>query len=162
MQIIKNTVVSLHYKMYDADNQLIDQTQPEEPMTYLHGGYDGIFPLVEEQLQGKQVGDQIDVTMQAEEAFGDHEPELVRQEPIDVFPEDIELEVGMMFEADDPETGDVIVFRVTDITDGQVTVGGNHPLAGQTLRFEATVASVREATAEEIDHGHVHDGHHHH
>lgn len=79
MQIIKNTVVSLHYKMYDADNQLIDQTQPEEPMTYLHGGYDGIFPLVEEQLQGKQVGDQIDVTMQAEEAFGDHEPELVRQ-----------------------------------------------------------------------------------
>ena len=162
MQIIKNTVVSLHYKMYDADNQLIDQTQPEEPMTYLHGGYDGIFPLVEEQLQGKQVGDQIDVTMQAEEAFGDHEPELVRQELIDVFPEDIELEVGMMFEADDPETGDVIVFRVTDITDGQVTVDGNHPLAGQTLRFEATVASVREATAEEIDHGHVHDGHHHH
>lgn len=67
-----------------------------------------------------------------------------------------------MFEADDPETGDVIVFRVTDITDGQVTVDGNHPLAGQTLRFEATVASVREATAEEIDHGHVHDGHHHH
>lgn len=162
MQIIKNTVVSLHYKMYDADNQLIDQTQPEEPMTYLHGGYDGIFPLVEEQLQGKQVGDQIDVTMQAEEAFGDYESELVRQEPIDVFPEDIELEVGMMFEADDPETGDVIVFRVTDITDGQVTVDGNHPLAGQTLRFEATVASVREATAEEIDHGHVHDGHHHH
>ncbi len=162
MQIIKNTVVSLHYKMFDADNQLIDQTQPEEPMTYLHGGYDGIFPLVEEQLQGKQVGDQIDVTMQAEDAFGDHEPELVRQEPIDVFPEDIELEVGMMFEADDPETGDVIVFRITDITNGQVTVDGNHPLAGQTLRFEATVASVREATAEEIDHGHVHDGHHHH
>lgn len=160
MQIAKNSVVSLNYEMYDADNNLLDQT--DEPISYLHGGYDGIFPLVEEALHGKSVGDSIDIKMDPDNAFGEPDEELVRVEDADVFPPDVELEVGMMFEADDPETGDVIVFRVTDITDGQVTVDGNHPLAGQTLRFEATVASVREATAEEIDHGHVHDGHHHH
>ena len=160
MQIVKNTVVSLHYKMFDADNNLIDQT--EEPMSYLHGGYDGIFPLVEETLQGKSVGDTINVTMEPEDAFGDMEPSLIRSEDIGVFPPDVELEVGMMFEADDPDSGEVMVFRVTNIADGQVIVDGNHPLAGQTIRFEATVETVREAHAEEIEHGHTHDGHSHH
>lgn len=160
MQIVKNTVVSLHYKMFDADNNLIDQT--EEPMSYLHGGYDGIFPLVEETLQGKSVGDTINVTMEPEDAFGDMEPSLIRSEDIGVFPPDVELEVGMMFEADDPDSGEVMVFRVTNIADGQVIVDGNHPLAGQTIRFEATVETVREALAEEIEHGHTHDGHSHH
>lgn len=160
MQIVKNTVVSLHYKMFDADNNLIDQT--EEPMSYLHGGYDGIFPLVEETLQGKSVGDTVSVTMEPEDAFGDMEPSLIRSEDIGVFPPDVELEVGMMFEADDPDSGEVLVFRVTNIADGQVIVDGNHPLAGQTIRFEATVEAVREAQAEEIEHGHTHDGHSHH
>ena len=128
MQIAKNSVVSLNYEMYDADNNLLDQT--DEPISYLHGGYDGIFPLVEEALHGKSVGDSIDIKMDPDNAFGEPDEELVRVEDADVFPPDVELEVGMMFEADDPETGDVIIFRITDIADGKVVVDGNHPLAG--------------------------------
>ena len=161
MQIAKNTVVSLNYEMYDADNNLIDKT--EEPISYLHGGYDGIFPLVEEALHGKSAGDNIDVKLDPDNAFGEPDESLVRVEDLSVFPDDVEIDVGTMFEADDPETGDVVVFRVTDISEGKVVVDGNHPLAGHTIRFVATVAEVRPASQEELDHGHAHGagGHHH-
>jgi len=161
MEIVKNTVVSLQYEMFDEDGALLDQTQSDEPMVYLHGGYDGIFPLVEEALQGKKLGDKIDVAMEPDDAFGEREEDLVRVEPQDVFPE--EIEVGMMFEADDPETEDVMLFTVTEIADGKVTVDGNHPLAGKSIRFKATVSAVRAASKEELSHGHVHgpEGHHH-
>ncbi|BBF86672.1 FKBP-type peptidyl-prolyl cis-trans isomerase SlyD [Aquitalea magnusonii] len=158
MQIAKDTVVTLHYEMFDAENTLLDKT--EEPIAYLHGGYDGIFPLVEEALHGKSVGDSVDVKLTPDDAFGDPEEELVRVEDLDVFPADVE--VGMMFEADDPETGDVLLFRVTDIADGKAIVDANHPLAGQTIRFVAKVTEVRAATAEELSHGHVHGAHGHH
>ena len=158
MNIAKDTVVTLHYEMFDANDQLIDKT--EEPIAYLHGGYDGIFPLVEEALQGKAAGDEVDVLLQPDDAFGEQEPELVRIEPVDVFP--VEVEVGMMFEADDPETGDVLVYRVTDVADGKAGVDGNHPLAGMKIRFKAKVAEVRAAEAEEIAHGHAHGAHGHH
>ena len=118
MNIEKDTVVTLHYEMFDANNQLIDKT--EEPIAYLHGGYDGIFPLVEEALHGKAVGEEVDVTLSPDDAFGEQDPELVRIEPLNVFP--VEVEVGMMFEADDPETGDTLVYRVTDIADGKAVV----------------------------------------
>jgi FKBP-type peptidyl-prolyl cis-trans isomerase SlyD len=161
MDIAKNTVVSLQYQMFDSAGELLDQTQDGEPMVYLHGGYDGIFPIVEEALHGKKVGDKIDVTMEPDDAFGEYDAELVRIEPQDVFPE--EIEVGMMFEADDPESGDVMLFTVTEIADGKVVVDGNHPLAGKRIRFAATVSEVRAASAEELAHGHVHgpDDHHH-
>ena len=158
MNIDKNSVVTLHYEMYDANDQLIDKT--EEPIAYLHGGYDGIFPLVEEALHGKAVGDEVDVTLAPDDAFGEQEPELIRIEPVDIFP--VEVEVGMMFEADDPETGDVMVYRVTDVADGKAVVDGNHPLAGMKIRFKAKVAEIRAALAEEIEHGHVHGAHGHH
>lgn len=158
MSIQKNTVVTLHYEMFNADNELIDKTV--EPIAYLHGGYDGIFPLVEEALHEKNVGDVVDVTMNPDDAFGEQEPELVRIEDASVFP--VEVEAGMMFEADDPETGGVIIYRVTDVADGKVVVDGNHPLAGMKIRFKATVESIREATADEIAHGHAHGAHGHH
>ncbi len=157
MQIAKNSVVSLHYEMYDANNNLLDKT--DEPISYLHGGYDGIFPLVEEALHGKDVGDTVDVQMQPDDAFGEPEEELIRVEPLEVFPEDVE--VGMMFEADDPETGDVLIFRIVEIADGKAVVDANHPLAGQAVRFVATIADVRSATPEEIEHGHAHGEHGH-
>lgn len=158
MQIAKDTAVTIEYEMYDAEGKQIDKT--EEPIAYLHGGYDNILPLVEEALQGKTVGDSIDVTMNADDAFGEFEPELVRTEEKDVFP--MEVEVGMMFEADDPETGDVLLFRVTEIDGNQVTVDANHPFAGMVVRFVGKVKEVRAATAEEIAHGHVHGAHGHH
>lgn len=158
MEIEKNNVVSLHYEMFDASNQLIDKT--ENPISYLHGGYDGIFPLVEEALHGKQIGDEVDVVMQPEDAFGEHDPELIIIEPLDIFPFDVE--VGMMLESDDDHEG-VIVYRVTDIAEGKVVLDGNHPLAGSKIRFKATVADIRKASDEEIQHGHVHSaGCHHH
>lgn len=157
MTIQKNSVVTLHYEMYDANNQLIDKT--EQPIAYLHGGYDGIFPLVEEALHEKNVGDVVDIVLQPDDAFGEQDSELIRIEPVDVFP--AEVQVGMMFEADMPD-GDVVVFRVTDIADGKVIVDGNHPLAGMKLRFKATVVDVRDASDEEIAHGHAHGEHGHH
>ena len=157
-QIDKNTVVTLHYEMYDANNQLIDQT--DEPIAYLHGGYDGIFPLVEEALHGKAVGDEVDVTLAPDDAFGEQEADLIQVEPADVFP--VAPEVGMMFESDDPETSDIIVYRVTDVADGKVVVDGNHPLAGMKIRFKAKVVEVRAAEAGEIEHGHAHGAHGHH
>lgn len=158
MQIAKNSVVSLHYEMYDSNNNLLDKT--DEPISYLHGGYDGIFPLVEEALHGKNVGDTVDVLMQPDDAFGEPEEELVRVEPLEVFPEDIQI--GMMFEADDPETGDVLVFRVVEIAEGKAVVDANHPLAGQSVRFVARITDVRPASLEEIEHGHAHGEHGHH
>lgn len=158
MTIVKNSVVTLHYEMFDANNQLIDKT--EQPIAYLHGGYDGIFPLVEEALHGKNVGDVVDVALAPDDAFGEQDPELVRIEDVNVFP--VDVEVGMMFETDDPETGDVLVYRVTDVADGKAVVDGNHPLAGMKIRFKATVDSIREASAEELAHGHVHGEHGHH
>ncbi|MFC4159086.1 FKBP-type peptidyl-prolyl cis-trans isomerase [Chitinimonas lacunae] len=162
MEIIKNTVVSLNYEMFDVSGELLDQTPQDAPMVYLHGGYDGIFPTVEEALHGKKVGDKIDVTMEPDDAFGEYDASLVRIEPLDAFPE--EVEVGMMFEADDPETGEYMLFTVTQIADGKAEIDGNHPLAGKTVRFVATVADVRKASDEELAHGHAHgpDGHHHH
>ena len=117
--------------MFDTDNQLLDKT--EEPIVYLHGGYDGIFPLVEEALHGKEVGDTVDVVLSPDDAFGEHDPELVRVEDVSVFP--VEVEAGMMFEADDPATGDVIIYRVTDVADGG---GGRQSSVG---RYEDTFQS---------------------
>ncbi|MBV8046111.1 MAG: peptidylprolyl isomerase [Paludibacterium sp.] len=158
MQIAKNTVVTIHYEMFDADNNLLDKT--EEPISYLHGGYDGIFPLVEEALHGKDVGESVDVKLAPDDAFGEPEEELIRVESLEVFPTDVE--VGMMFEADDPESGEILLFRVTDIADGKAVVDANHPLAGLTIRFAAKVIEVRAATEEELGHGHVHGAHGHH
>ncbi|MBC3916083.1 peptidylprolyl isomerase [Undibacterium sp. CY18W] len=158
MQISQNTVVSLNYAMYNAEGALIDQNQ--QPIVYLHGGYDNILPAVEAALEGKAAGDKVSVTLAPEEGFGEFDPGFVREEDISAFPPDIE--VGMTFETRDPETEETMQFRVTAIDAGIVTVDGNHPLAGMTIRFEAEVIEVREASDEEVVHGHVHGEHGHH
>lgn len=157
MQITDNTAVSLNYSMFNVEGKLIDKNH--EPIIYLHGGYDNILPAVEAALEGKTVGDTISVTMSPDEAFGEFDPSMVREEDIGLFPPDIE--VGIMFETRDPETEESLQFRVTAIDAGKVTVDGNHPLAGMTIRFEATVLDVRAASNEEIAHGHVHGEHGH-
>ena len=159
MLISKNTVVTLDYQMFDETGALLDETT-DTPMTYLHGGYDGIFPLVEEGLHGKTVGDTVEFLLEPDDAFGPREEDLVREEAKDVFPE--EVKVGMMFETDDPMTGEILLFTVTRIDGDEVTVDGNHPLAGKTVRFRATVKEVRTASSEELEHGHVHGEHGHH
>ena len=156
MKVAKDTVVSLRYELFDSEGELLEKT--EEPVSYLHGGYDGIFPLVEEELHGKAVGDQCRVTMQPDDAFGEYDHMLVMSEPCRAVPEDIE--VGMQFEGG-PESADdedYLLYTVVEVDDDEVTVDGNHPLAGKTLTFNCTVTGVRPATAEELAHGHVHDG----
>ncbi len=157
MKISQDTVVSLNYSMFDDKNRLIDKN--DAPIVYLHGGYDNILPPVEAALESRTAGETVKVTMTADEAFGDIDESLIREEDVSLFPNDIE--VGMAFETRDPETGDAQQFRITGIDAGIVTVNGNHPLAGMALRFEATVLEVRAATEEEIEHGHVHGEHSH-
>jgi len=159
MRIAPDTIVSLDYELFDTDGELIEKSRSS--IAYLHGGYGGMFPLVEASLSGKVQGTKVQVRLEPEEAFGEYNDELVRREPRASFPE--ELAVGMQFEgrAEGREHGRV--FTVTDITEERVVVDGNHPLAGRSVVFACTVASVREATPEEIQHGHAHGaGAHHH
>lgn len=159
MQIARNTVVTISYELRDAQGQLIETG--DAPLEYLHGGYQGIFPLVEQALDGKVVGDACRVRLEPDDAFGDYDAELVHVEPREKFPDNVA--VGMQFQGKSEESQQTLVYTVTDIAEDKVVVDGNHPLAGQTLEFSCTVASVREATVEEITHGHVHGpgGHHH-
>ena len=168
MKIVKNSVVTARYKLTDAQDNLIEDGQ--EPMVYLHGGYDNIFPKIEEALEGKVVGFETTLQLNPEDAFGDYDAALVKVEPRSRFPSP--LEVGMQFEGmpeesndlDDSDEGsdEAHIFTVTDIADDKVVLDGNHPLAGIALRFSLVVEDVREASDEEIAHGHVHGAHGHH
>ncbi len=161
MRIAKDTVVSLQYELTDGNGTLLEKTN--DPVNYLHGGYDGIFPAVEETLHGKDVGDRCVVAMEPDDAFGEYDHDLVRTEPRSLFPANVA--VGMQFEggAEGDDDEDYMLYTVVEVTDKEVTVDGNHPLAGKSLSFDCTVTGVRAATAEEIQHGHVHGegGHHH-
>ena len=158
MQVTKNTVVSLNYELSDTDGKLIEKT--EAPIEYLHGGYDGIFPLVEQALAGKSAGETCRVRLEPVDAFGEYDAGLVHLEPRNKFPDSIT--VGMQFEGRGTESGTTLVYTVTNIAEDKVVVDGNHPLAGKALDFICTVAAVRAATKEELTHGHVHGPHGHH
>ena len=160
MQVRKNTVVTLNYRVTDSDTNIVDDGQ--NPIVYLHGGYDAIFPRIEEALQGREAGEELVVRLPPDDAFGEYDAALVLVESRQMFPENIE--VGMQFEraSGDDEEEDTL-YTITDIAEDKIVVDGNHPLAGTTLVFSCTIAEVRKATAEELQHGHVHgdDGHHH-
>ncbi len=160
MKIAKNTVVTVNYKLSDAQNNLIEDGS--QPMVYLHGGYENTLPKIEEELDGKEVGYSSVIQIEPDDAFGVYDPALVKVEPRNRLPDP--LEVGMQFEGMPESDGDeeAMIFTVTDIADDKVVLDGNHPLAGMALRFELSVADVREATDEEIAHEHVHGAHGHH
>jgi len=159
MQIAMNTVVSITYELLDSDGNVLESSK--DPVSYLHGGYDNIFPKVEEELHGKSVGDKVEISLEPADAFGEYDEELVQMEPASAFPSK-DLKVGMQFEGED-ESGEVILYTITNIEDGKVIVDGNHPWAGERVLFKATITGVREAGTEEVAHGHVHGagGHHH-
>jgi FKBP-type peptidyl-prolyl cis-trans isomerase SlyD len=158
MKIAKNTVVTVNYKLSDAQNNLIEDGK--EPMVYLHGGYENTLPKIEEELDGKEAGYSSILQIEPEDAFGDYDSTLVKVEDRNRLPEPIE--VGMQFEGV-AEGGDEepVIFTVTEVADDKVVLDGNHPLAGMALRFELSVIDVRAATPEEIAHGHVHGAHGH-
>jgi len=158
VNIVKDTVVTLTYIVNDLDGKLLEQS--EEPISYLHGGYDNIFPLVEQALEGKQVGDKVNIKLQPADAFGEYEEDLVRLEPREVFPDTIEI--GMQFVGSPMDGDEEMLYTVTDIAEEKVVVDGNHPYAGQSVNFQCVVTEVRAASADEVSHGHAHGAHGHH
>jgi len=161
MKIAKDTVVSVKYKLSDAQNNLIEESS--EPMVYLHGGYQNTLPKIEEALDGQEKGYTTKLQIEPEDAFGEYDAEKVKIEPLSRLPQPIE--VGMQFEGSpEDDSQESVIFTVTEVADDKAVLDGNHPLAGMALRFELEVADVRAASAEEVAHGHVHGphGHHHH
>ena len=156
MKISANTVVTLDYEVKDPQHEMVDPG--ERPLVYLHGS-SGIFPKLEAALDGKTVGDSVQVQLEPEDAFGEYDDELVTSELLQNLPEGVL--VGMQLEG----TGEhgTHIMSVTEIEDGRAVLDGNHPLAGVTLVFSCTVSEVRAATAEELAQGHAHvDGGHQH
>jgi FKBP-type peptidyl-prolyl cis-trans isomerase SlyD len=158
VNIVKDTVVTITYRVNDLEGNLLEQS--DEPVSYLHGGYDNIFPLVEQALEGKQVGDTVDIKLQPADAFGEYEESLVRMETREVFPETIE--VGMQFVGSPMDGGEEMLYTVTDIADDKVVVDANHPYAGQAVHVQCIVAEIRPASPDEVSHGHAHGAHGHH
>ncbi|MCL2310214.1 MAG: peptidylprolyl isomerase [Proteobacteria bacterium] len=152
MRIFTNAVVTLNFRLLDSNGELIEQN--DAPITYLHGGYSGLFPKAEEALNFKTVGDKIALSLDPEDAFGEYDPALVRLESLADLPPD--TAVGGYLSSGDE---DAQVWRVTEISDGKAVLDGNHELAGQRVLFECTVLDVRAATEEEIEHGHAHETH---
>ncbi len=164
MQITKNKVVGIDYTLSDDEGQLIDSSSESEPLYYLHG-VGNIIAGLENELEGKSVGDHLKFSVPPEDAYGEHLEDLIQIVSRDSFGSQEDLEVGMQFEIPDEDDEDSgLVFTITDIDGEDIYVDGNHELAGLTLHFEVTINEVRDATEEELEHGHAHypgDDHHH-
>lgn len=159
MQISKNKVVSIHYTLTDNAGNVLDSSDGRDALYYLHGCGNLIIGL-EEELEGKSAGAKMQVSIAPEKGYGIKEPGLIQEVPIDAFGGQ-PVQVGMQFTAD-TEHGQQMI-TIAKVDGNTVTVDGNHPLAGTTLNFDVEIMSIREATDEEIAHGHVHGagGHHH-
>lgn len=162
MQVAKNKVVSINYNLTDDEGTLIDSSEGYDPLAYLHG-VGNIVAGLEKALEGKNVGDEFKVSLTPSEAYGDRNDELCSVVPKDMFESADDIEVGMHFSIPDEESGEEQFVMVTEITEDDVTVDANHPLAGVNLVFDVSVVEVRDATDEEIEHGHAHGvgGHSH-
>jgi FKBP-type peptidyl-prolyl cis-trans isomerase SlyD len=158
MNIAKDHVVLLHYVLKDDQGAEIDRSEPDSPLAYLHG-HGQIIQGLETALLGKTVGEHLDVSVSAEEGYGERDPRLDVSIPVSIFPENIhsQLQPGVAFSSPDPRGGEEPVYMtISAIEDGQVLASGNHPLAGQALHFSVDVAEIREATEDEMTHGHAH------
>ena len=152
MQIGQDKVVLVHYVLTNDAGEVLDKSEADEPLAYIHGA-GNIIPGLEEALAGKSTGDKLSVAVPAEKAYGPHDPELVQAVPRRAF-EGTEVKPGMRFHAQTEDGPRAVV--VTRVQGDMVTIDGNHPLAGQNLNFQVEIAEVREASAEELEHGHVH------
>lgn len=161
MLIGHNKVVRIDYTLTTDTHEIIDSSEGGEPLAYLHGARN-IIPGLEAALEGRKAGESLNVRIEPADAYGERDDRMVQMVPREMFEDSAEIQVGMQFHSADPE-GNVTVVTVTHTTDDTVTVDANHPLAGVPLTFAVTVVEVRDATAEELEHGHVHGagGHHH-
>ena len=166
MKIVKHSVVSLQYRLHLGDGEIIDSSEPGDPLVYLHGESQ-IVPGLERALEGLEAGAARQVVVEPADGYGEVDLAGVQRVPRKAFPEGFVPEVGAELMAQGPggEPLPFVVKAVEKSLEGEiVVVDFNHPLAGKTLHFDVTVEAIREATAEELEHGHVHgpDGHHHH
>ena len=160
MQASKDKVVSIHYTLTNDQGEVLDSSASGEPMPYLHG-HMNIIPGLEGALEGKKVGDKLKVTVEPAEGYGERNDAMVEKVPKSMFQGVDEILPGMQFHA---QTGDgMAVVTVTKVEEEHVTIDANHPLAGERLTFEVEVTDIRDASSEELEHGHVHGagGHHH-
>ena len=160
MQATQDKVVTIHYTLTDKGGDIIDSSIGQEPLSYVHGR-GNIIRGLENALEGKKAGEKLQVTVQPEDAYGIKDDSLVMQVPRNAFKDVDNLEPGMRFQIKKNEGVQIVM--VTEIGETEVTVDGNHPLAGEELNFEVEVTEVRDATKEELSHGHVHGpgGHDH-
>ena len=161
MQVAANKVVLIHYTLTNASGAVLDSSAGGDPLAYIHGG-GNLVPGLEEALEGQSAGTRLKVAVAPDKAYGTHDPGLVQSVPKRSFQGVGEVKAGMRFTAQTEQGPRQVV--VTRVVGDMVTVDGNHPLAGQSLSFDVEITEVREASAEELEHGHVHGpgGHHRH
>ena len=159
--VAESLVVSLDYELKLDNDQIIDYSEENEPLEYLHG-YKNIIPGLENELTGMAVGDEKKVTVTPEQGYGLRDPESVAEYPRESFPESLNLEVGEPIAMRDSESGESFQAYITEIHPERVMLDFNHPLAGETLHFKVKIAGLREPTSEELSHGHVHHAGHDH
>ncbi|MDD8059413.1 MULTISPECIES: peptidylprolyl isomerase [Shewanella] len=153
MKISKHAAVTIHYRLSDEQGELIESSFEGEPMVYLHGT-ENLIPGLESVLEGKTAGEKVDANIPADQGYGEYHPGLKQEVPVSAFGDIEDIIPGMRFIAE-TELGQRPV-QVTEVKDDVIVVDGNHPLAGQSLNFSVEVIAVREATAEELAHGHIH------
>ncbi len=159
MKIAKDAAVSFNYTLTDDTGEVLDSSQGREPLTYLHG-HDQIIPGLERQLEGLETGAKVELDVPAAEAYGEHRSDLLYEVERSRFDDEVDLEVGNQVMAQG--ASEPVVLTINAVSDDTVVLDANHPLAGKDLNFAVEVTEVREATEEELAHGHVHDGSHHH
>jgi FKBP-type peptidyl-prolyl cis-trans isomerase SlyD len=150
--IQKDKVVTINYKLTDDGGKVLDSSEGREPLTYLHGG--GLIPGMEQALEGRSAGEEFQITIPPEKGYGQKDPNMVQPVPRSNFGDTSQIEPGMQFQARTPEGSRIVT--VVDVAPDTVTVDANHPLAGVTLHFDVSVVGVRDASTEELQHGHAH------
>ena len=153
MQVAKDRIVQIDYTLTGDDGQVLDTSKGREPLAYLHGA-GNIIPGLESALEGKSTGEQLNVSVAPDQAYGQRSEQMVQAVPRSAFQGVQDLRPGMQFQANTPVGPRVIT--VVGVQGDQVTVDANHPLAGQTLNFDVRIVDVRDATEEELSHGHAH------
>lgn len=154
MQIAKDKVVTIDYTLKDDDGNVLDTSEGGD-FAYLHGARN-VIPGLEKALTGKSSGDELNISVSPEEGYGVRDPEMTHTLQRSMFQSDEEIEAGMQFYAEGPD-GQMVLVTIVAVDGDMVTVDGNHPLAGVNLKFNVKVVAVRDATAAEVQHGHVHD-----
>lgn len=160
MMVKDDMVVTLDYTLRLDDGEVVESTADDGPVEFIQG-YGQVLSGLEEKLYGMRVGDEKELVITAEDGYGVYDPEAVELVPRELFPDDVELAEGVPLELFDEESEEVIEGMISEIRQDGVVIDLNHPLAGETLHFHVRVMALREATAEELAHGHVHGEHGH-